>query len=377
MSVAENFFGAINAGRLEVDVDGKHLLDKSSISDFFDNQDIRAAIQKHKNEPEQFDNCKKYLATLQDSPEVIVEESEMLHLGLCQLRILLDEGLPKKVCVLRNGMFISDSLSLAGLKSFSDFKEFIAVVECKTKKGIELLRAMEPPRHDDFESERLPTKEEQRKGAKALKDLATWIRDMLKRHAKNPISEVTTLDELKEYFADESGEGAGKGTEEIDPYGKIIIRAKPLKPKTESNKPMNEGQGEGMDGEEGDGGGGDDGAGSGDGLGGKGAGDGGVGSGNGSNTAKPSVAINNVRAIVADSKTRRVSFTPTTTGQVALGVMEAGADSDYNILIMTSDKGTIKDGKVIVDVTANSRLTLEVSLNEEFTGALKVVAHEI
>jgi hypothetical protein len=377
VSVAENFFGAINAGRLEVDVDGKYLLDKNNISDFFDNQDIRTAIEKHKNEPEQFDNCKKYLATLQDSPEIYVEESEMLHLGLCQLRILLDEGLPKKVCVLRNGMFISDTLSLAGLKSFSDFKEFIAVVECKTKKGIELLRAMEPPRHDDFESERLPTKDEQKKGAKALKVLAAWIREMLKRHAKNPVSEVTTLDELKEYFADDSGEGAGKGTEEIDPYGKIIIRAKPLKPKAESNKPKDEGQGDGVDSDEGDGGGGADGAGGGDGLGGKGAGDGGVGSGNGNDIAKPSVAINNVRALVMGGKNRRVSFTPTTTGQVALGVMEAGADSDYNISIVASDKGTIKDGKVILDVVANSRLTLEVSLNEEFAGALKVVAHEI
>lgn len=155
VSVAENFFGAINAGKLEVDVDGKYLLSKNNISDFFDNKDIRGSIEKHKNEPEQFDNCSNYLATLQDSPEIFVEESEMWHLGLCQLRILMSEGLPKKVCVLRNGMLISDSLSLAGLKNFSDFKEFVAVVECKTKKGVELLRAMEPPRHDDFEPDRL------------------------------------------------------------------------------------------------------------------------------------------------------------------------------------------------------------------------------
>lgn len=376
-SVAENFFGAINAGKLEVDINGEHILNKNTITDFFAKEDIRAAIEKQKNEPDQFDNCSSYLAALQDSPEVIVEESERPHLGLCQLRILLDEGLPKKVCVLRNGMFISDSLSLPGLKSFSDFKEFVAVVECKAKKGLELLRAMEPPRHDDFAPDFLPTREEQKKGEKALKDLATWIRDMLKRHAKNPVSEVTTLDELKEYFADDSGEGNGKGVEEIDPYGDIIIRAKPLKPKPVLSRPEDEEPGTSADGDGSEGGGGAGGAGGGDGLGGAGTGEGGTGSGEGSDTSKPSVAINNVRAVVADATTRRVSFTPSTNGQIALGLMEAGADTDYPIAISTSDTGVVKDGKVIVDVKVNSRLSLEVQLDEEFTGALKVVAHEV
>ena len=40
-------------------------------------------------------------------------------------------------------MFISDSLGLSGLKNFSEFKDFVAVFQCKDKKGIELLRAME------------------------------------------------------------------------------------------------------------------------------------------------------------------------------------------------------------------------------------------
>lgn len=374
-SVAENFFGAINAGKLVVDInDGQYLLDQQTIKTFFANPDIREAVSKHKNEPDQFDNCGKYLDCLQDSPEILLVESESQHLGLCELRIHLGEGLPKKVCMLRNGMFISDSLSLPGLKIFSDFKEFVAVVECKNKKGIELLRSMEPPRHDDFEPDRLPTKEQQKKGAKALKDLASWIRDMLKRYAKDPVSEVTPLDELKEYFADESGEGAGKGTAEIDPNGKIIIRAKPVKPKTKSGAQEQEGEGPG---DEGDGGGGGDGAGGGDGNGGEGPGEGGEGAEGGAKAPKPSIALENVRAIVADGSKRRISFTPLTTGKIALAIMEAGADVDYAISISASDAGVVKDGKVILDATAKNRLTVEVALAEEFKGALKVVAHEI
>ena len=234
VSVAENFFGAISAGKLEVDIVGDYGLDSESIKEFFASPEIRKAIDKQKNEPEQFDNCANYLATIQGNGEVIKEESEVFHLGLCELKIFLKEGLPKKVCVLRNGMFISDALSLPGLKSFSDFKEFVAVVECKNTIGNELLRAMEPPRHDDFEPDRLATKEEQLKGSKALKNLAKWIREMLKRHAKNPVTEVTTLDELKEYFAADSSDGSSKGAEEVDPAGKIIVRAKPVKIKSEN-----------------------------------------------------------------------------------------------------------------------------------------------
>jgi hypothetical protein len=41
-------------------------------------------------------------------------------------------------------MFISDSLRLPGLKNFADFKEFVAVFECKNPKGIELLSGLDP-----------------------------------------------------------------------------------------------------------------------------------------------------------------------------------------------------------------------------------------
>lgn len=375
VSVAENFFGAINAGKLEVDIDGKYLLNKDTIKEFFESDAIKASIEKDKDEPEQFQNCNNYLAALQGGTEIFLEPSEQKELGLCEIRILINEGLPKKVCFLRNGMFISDSLAVPGLKSFSDFKEFIAVVECKSRKGIALLRAMEPPRHDDFEPARLGS--DQKRGQRALKDLATWIRDMLKRHAKNPVSEVTTLDELKEYFADESGEGAEKGSEEIDPYGKIIIRAKPLKPKSEAPSPKPDEGDEGEGNGEGDGGGGADGEGGGDGMGGEGAGEGGSGGEGSGNQAKPIVAIGNIRAIAADSKRRKLLFTPSKSGKIALEVMEAGADTDYGIGIEFSDIGAVEKGKVLLDVTANLRVTLNVSLAEEFAGALKVVAHEI
>ncbi|MEQ1534005.1 MAG: hypothetical protein ABL906_10620, partial [Sideroxydans sp.] len=268
VSVAENFFGAIHGGRLRVEIgDNKYVLDQKNIGEFFGNGAIRTLIESEKlskGEPEQFDNCKNYLSVLRGGTEVWTEESEMQQLGLCQVKILIGEKLPRKVCILRNGMFITDSLS--GLKTFSDFKEFVAVFHCQSKKGNELLRAMEPPRHDDFEPDRLPTKEEQVKGRAALRDISKWVREMLKRHAKDPVSEVTELDELKDFFGDEGDGDTGKGAEEINPYGKVIIRGKPISTRVKVSSSSSGDFAGDNDGDL-DGGGGDLGGGGGDGKG--------------------------------------------------------------------------------------------------------------
>ncbi len=84
--------------------------------------------------------------------------TQNLHLGNCELRLLVREGLPKRVAFLRDGMLITEDL--AGLKRFGDFKEFVGVVECHSTAGNGLLKNMEPPKHDNFEPDRLPTRKE-------------------------------------------------------------------------------------------------------------------------------------------------------------------------------------------------------------------------
>lgn len=309
VSVAENFFGAISEGQLRVEVDDKHILDQTTIHNFFEDDDIRKLIKKLKDEPEQFDNSKNYLAAHHGGIEVITEETEQRELGLCQLKILIGENLPKKVCALRNGMFITDSLNR--LKLFSDFKNFVAVFRCQATKGNELLRSMEPPKHDNFEPALLSTKADKKRGKKALDDLAVWVKDMLKKHAKDPVSEVTGLDELRDLFGDEGGGDGGKTTEEINPNGEVIIRAKPIRTKAKAKNKLWDsdehvyGDGEigavdetGEDSEDGhggkgdadgvEGGGGETGTGDRDRVGGKGDTDGVEGGGNEEGTGPPS-----------------------------------------------------------------------------------------
>lgn len=374
VSVAENFFAAISDGKLKVEIDGKYTLDQNSIRQLFNDENsnkLKELISSQKNEPEQFNNSKHYLAAYQGGIEVITEESQTNTLGLCQLKIWVAENLPKKVCTLRNGMFISDGI--AGLKVFSDFKEFVAVFHCQDKKGNELLRSMEPPRHDDFEVDLLPTKTEQLKGKKALKEISEWVRECLRRHAKDPVSDVTEIDELKDFFGDDGDSDTGKGTQEINPYGDIVIRGKPIKTKLQPSNKIGNGTDGGDEPGDNDGGGGADGAGGGDGKGGIGKGTGGTGSGAGANL----VDINNVRAILSGAKSRRISFTPVHSGQIRLSVKEAGADSDYDVAIATATEGTIKGEGIILDVISGNRVTLDIELNQDFSGALKVMAYEI
>ena len=192
-NVAQNFFGAINDGRLIVEIQGGPTITRDTLAQTLADPTISASIKEQKGQPERFENVRHYFRAITDDAEVVKAETENFHLGRCELRILLGEGLPKRVAVLRNGMLITDELS--GLRRFSSHKEFVAVLECRAEKGLALLRAMEPPRHDDFEVDRLPPDRKQA-GRVALREITKWVRDMLDRHAKDAVSAVTSLSVL-------------------------------------------------------------------------------------------------------------------------------------------------------------------------------------
>lgn len=374
-SIVENFFGAIHSGKLEVDIQAKYHIASSNLSEVFASEDILNAIEQEKDEPDQFRNSQAYHVCIAEHAEAHIETTQNLNLGLCELKILPREGLPKKVAFLRNGMFISDSLKLPGLKNFSEFKDFVAVFHCKDSKGIELLRAMEPPRHDDFEPDRLPTKDEQQKARRALREMASWIRDMLRRRAKDPVSEITRIDELKEFFADDTSDGKGSGIEEVNPFGAVSIKAKPVTYK--KSPPIGAGSAtgvKGLDGTDVGGGGGSDGAGGGNSSGGAGASTGGSGA---ADSTKPLAPISNPRAVVLTGNSRRLTFTPLSDAIYEVALYESGADSEYAISILSAQVGKVVAGKVHISAQKNQRLSLDVQLAEDFSGALKVVVHEI
>lgn len=102
-SIAENFFGTITRGQLDVVIQGDIFINNDTIGQLFADPEIRMAIAHMKSQPEHFDEAGLYLRALAKSDDVIVEQTENLHLGNCELRILLGNNLPKRVAVLRNG----------------------------------------------------------------------------------------------------------------------------------------------------------------------------------------------------------------------------------------------------------------------------------
>ena len=390
-NIAENFFGALHEGQLQVEIEGGPSVNADTLSTIFMDADVKEAISEQKGEPENFMNVRHYLRAITDSIEVKVEETENLHLGKCRLRIVVGEGLPKKVAVLRNGMLITDEL--AGLKRFGPFKEFVAVLDCLSEKGATLLRAMEPPRHDDFEPSRLPP-DKRHGGRVALWEITAWVRDMLDRHAKDPVSQVTTLDEMAEYFGDEEEAGPGKRTDE-NPGGAIIIRQRPVKLKS---RPSGVEQSrEDLDDEDNnDDGDGDQGGDAGaknpsPGEGGSSAqsdlgNDKSTGTKNqagksgsrGTRAAPSGVELRDVRAVMLEKSWRKVAFTPSITGIISVELQDSGADTNHLLKVKNTTVGSMADGRIDgIHVVAGKRCIIDVELTSDFEGTIRVVANAV
>jgi hypothetical protein len=364
-SVLENFFSAIWKSQLVVKI-GNEVVAKETINELFARADlVESLTEMSEGEPEAFNNAKHFLETLVGTEEVIIENQENRELGNCEVRIVVGDVLPKRVAILRNGMFITDQME--HLKRFGDFKEFVAVVECQNNRGNELLREMEPPRHDKFEPDRL-TLAERPRGQRALSELGRWVRDMLKRHARDPVSDVTEVKELADYFADDFGEdNSSQKGEEVNPVGAIKIRAQPLRRRAVVIQQEGEGEEGGAGGNGGSGGGG----------GGHGPKEG-AGSGGNGKSSPVVVELSNVRSVVLNSKKRRVAFTLGFTGKMELLVYEAGADTDRRLDIVKCSAGKVRNGAVKnIPVKRGIRTALDIELNGNFEGAMKVTGHEI
>jgi hypothetical protein len=387
-NIAENFFGAIQSKKLEISIGDAIDITAETVKALFSNDDIRASLEDQRGEPERFDNSKEYLRAFNDTSEVVIEQTQNFHLGACELRILLGERLPKKVAFLRNGMLITDQLN--GLLRFGEFKEFVAVLECKSSKGNALLRAMEPPRHDDFEPERLLTAKEKKQGKLALTELSRWVREMLKRHAQDPVSEVTNIDELADFFGDDDMSGSGKENEEVNPEGNIIIRARPVSPSKRSKPTVVDTTPEDIPGETpipgmpifgtnqpqpappnidpnssspmpGP------------------APDQPQFAGGSPNAKTPvPVDLRNVRAIPLGTAKRRLIFTPKITGTLTVEVQSSGAESNYPLQVIGANVGIINNGKIeSIPVTAGLRVVLEIELDRDFDGTLRMTANAV
>ena len=144
-SVLEYFWPAIHLGDLEVEVAGTKIT-RTNLSKLLGEYSTKGELTAH-----------HYYRAFTDKAATQFEE-KLSTLGKVSVHLLAGEGLPKKVAMVRKtGMVIYH-------QSFRALVPFCGVFFCRNKHGNEILRDMEPPRHDAWDQNH-PEKNAHRKDA--------------------------------------------------------------------------------------------------------------------------------------------------------------------------------------------------------------------
>ena len=347
-SVIENFFYAVDRGKLTVLVDPdehqteRELLeiDCESLRHWFDYLEENPIGTGDSGEETSADlkEARVYWESSQQEPTA---EKQDQDLGHCKLWIRVEENLPSKVALVRRtGMLITNQQ--ANLLRFPGYQDFAALCVFEDPKGNELLRNMENPQHNQFEPERLPENEKKR-GRRALKRITKWIRAEIRKAAGPPMGgNAILLEELATYLPHRQPEGPFDDAEANDERSKepgfgqrVKLTLKPVRrtrPKglTSDEATTNDDSGDGNDtgavGGSGkgrnSGAGGSGGTGDGDGKGGTG------GRGGGGVISKP-IPVSGVRVLPINGRENRyrLSFRADGDGDARLELEEAGDSS--------------------------------------------------
>lgn len=379
-SVVESYFCAIAEARLEVLVepapDGSMFeINRDTLAHTFDG--LLSAQKNFDDDGDALKEAYDFYRALEGG-ESIVKEREDKDLGHCKLWILVGEGLPRKVGLIRKtGMLITSKQDK--LLQFRNLQDFVAVLRFESEQGNELLRDMENPEHDQFQPNRLLDDLEKRRGRRALNRIVEWVRRELREVAAVPttgapemVSELARLlpdIEPDESFGDGEGVEQGFGT-------KDVIQLRPIRRTRNASLPDESGDDAGDDGErqegsagpiererEGNGGVPGDAGGDEDSTGDSGA----IGGGR----ARSAVSFSDFRLLAGAGDGIRVAFTPTEDAKaVRLDLAEAG---DSNV-VRRSDLRVVVPGGVValaahsLDFKAGQRVVLEVVGDEPLDG---------
>lgn len=176
-AAACNFFGAINDGKLIVEVqdaDGTKTLErrnlKATLALFRDGKRSRAFL----NGSRAWDA----LEALQTGFPHVIETD----IGKMDVRLLQRQSGSPRIDLCRNGMWITDGQNLPGFYyKFSDKEPFQAVLQLHADEGgelYELIKQSEGPLHNRVNFKYLP-KEDKQKVKSALAQIREWLRDYI------------------------------------------------------------------------------------------------------------------------------------------------------------------------------------------------------
>ncbi|CAN0598441.1 unnamed protein product, partial [Ectocarpus sp. 12 AP-2014] len=232
-----NFFAAVDDGDIEFEVgNGARIVNGENLAALLDD----AAIEKAGEEASHGDDFRlaRQLFQCRKSEGAVAKRFRVDDLGEFRAKILVDEGMPKRVAIVRNGMLIAQSLEHFGDKfaRFPGARDFIMLVEPADDEASKVLKSLENPQHNAFSAGRLDDPAKQNKVTRGMKQLIHEIRTLIRENAEITGGDAVKLDELGEFFADAGSEDTRLPSTEDDPETIAFTPAKRIRPK--AKKPV-------------------------------------------------------------------------------------------------------------------------------------------
>ena len=370
-SLIRNFFSAINNGAIRFTVHWSEEdpieINAASIEELFARPEVRDAAESS-GTTEDLDFSLAMLSALRSTDSE--KKSEKFEgIGTFRMTLLQKDGFPRRMGILRNGMYIADNLRHFGhpMARFPMSRDFVVVLEPDDRDTSGRVRDMESPRHDEISAERLDDLTQRRKLKAAMKKVGEWLRSMIKSVTTKPAEADILLDEMNRFFSKPSaGQSIPDPANKNDDPERSKITSNPTQP-----KPL---VGTGSQGESGSSGGSKKSQSKGGKtIGGRAGGGRGVIGGRGGR----SISYFNLRNSVSDGgKLRTIAFTPEATASATLELAAVGISTDETLAIR-SINGQQCSKAPRIEVKQGERMKLEVLLESPYVGPISMVLSSV
>ncbi|MDN8617299.1 hypothetical protein [Variovorax ginsengisoli] len=358
LSLVTNFFLAIERGEIEFSVGGKPI-NRVSLDSVLAGEMLQR-IAAEADQLEELERARRLVECMR-SEATLRRTISVSGLGNFMFHLLVKEGMPREVHVLRNGIYITDNFARFSepLRRFPGTREFTAVLEpAQTPGGREpssLLKRLENPAHDSLEPERIVDTSQREAAKKQIKSLIKQMRDIIRSVAKIDDISRSQLNELSHLFAD-GGDGGCKNVEE-DPERFLYGSAR----KNRRAKPPGAlGKGTGKGGAKG------------------GATKMKTGKGDRRSAGgRPALPLRDLRSVLPDQKDasrRTIFFTPDMDGDMELSVAASGLSGDVELVVTGSSSGRTANGRIALRVRKGERVGVDVAFAEPFRGPIELTA---
>lgn len=371
LSLATNFFLAIERNEIEFSVDGIKL-NQPSIDSVLDSPAL-AEIAALSDETASLERAKRLMQCIR-SDAAIRHKITIPELGDFTLHLLVAEGMPREIHILRNGIYICDNFRKFGLpmRAFRGTKEYIAVLEPARakagKKPSQLLKFLENPAHDAFEPERIVDPAAQQAARQQIKALMKKTREIIKAAAMLEEIDHSQLDELSHLFA--AGGATTKAADadaEKDPdrfkYGEARKserrhasgvggkgKGKVKRRRAKAAEPKERKKGEKTE----------------------------------RSRNRPAgvriVPLDQIRSKIpqgTDDRKRTIFFTPGASGDAEITVAASGLSDDVALTLAAVSAGTVVNGRVTAALVKGQRMAIDVTFSEPFAGPIELEASSL